>query len=950
MRMFKRLFAGIASLTVLATSLAVPVSAKTFTDITENASYSLAVDTLSNLGIINGYEDGSFKPTENVTRAEFTAMLMRTRGLDGVGSTSLDDPPFPDVVSSDVSWAIGNIRTAHSKGIINGYDDGTFKPNNNVLYEEAVKMIVCAMGYADFQPEGSEWYAKYINSANYMGILKNAEGSIGNYATRSCIAQLLYDCLEVKLAENNQITDKTILGNDLQLVKNTGKISSNSVTSLTSPDVTIRDGEIQIYAKDADSTVYETHTYKTEDTALFANMLGQEVTFYYSYDRNTDTRTIKFISLTKGKTLELKASDIEIENSTNNSIVYYKDDESKNVTNASIGSDSVVIYNDKLYGNSDTDSRFTVDMLPEIGNVKLIDSDSNGSYDVVFIEKYEPYVVSTVTRSTYTIVDDVTKASTSSNRTLVLDVDNVDGEMKIVDKNGKEVLFSSISKWDVVCVKTSNPNNGTQLTTAVVIDANDGVKGEIDTIKKGKSVVIDGKTYEYSPAAPWMTSNSDASDLAEPALSDSGTYYLDMNGDIIAYDKTDEAASQMYGYVMAVGYDDGGVNDETLQLNVLTQSGTKVIYDAYDKTKLNGKSYSKLEDLYNALEETAANQNTDEGNMGAIYTQVIKYTTRTYKGETVLDEILTAESIGSIQGVSVNSDELTMLDTVNGTTAMKYASSNKQLTSDNAIVNIGSAVIFSVPSSRSKTSDYRKGSTSDFKNGGSYYVEVFDVASSRAAKVVVLYGADATKEVDAETPAYVIDEISRTTNADNGGDIMLNITGMKGKSKFELWASTECESIIESLEKGDVVRFGTDNDGFATLKKEDILWTRSTKPYYETDDVVAADKDEYDSDFKVIFGSVFSADSDYIVVTPEYIGTDEYTNNADELSIMASSFSGAKILSYDTEESEIEFTDMSSDTIADIAASLDVYNGDTEPSTVFVYMSNGKVKLFIIMD
>lgn len=950
MRMFKRLFTGIVSLTVLATSVTLPVAAKTFTDITENASYSLAVDTLSNLGIINGYEDGTFKPTENVTRAEFTAMLMRTRGLEGVGSTSLEEPPFPDVVSSDVSWAIGNIRTAHSKGIINGYDDGTFKPNNNVLYEEAVKMIVCAMGYADFQPEGSEWYSKYINSANYMGILKNAQGSIGTYATRSCIAQLLYDCLEVKLAENNQITDKTILGNDLQLIKNTGKISSNSVTSLSSPDVTIRDGEIQIYAKDAGSDVYETHTYKTEDTSLFANMLGQEVTFYYSYDRNSDTRTIKFISLTKGKTLELKASDIEIESSTNNSIVYFKDSESKNTSYASIGNDSVVIYNDKLYGNSDTDSRFTVDMLPEIGNVKLIDSDSNGSYDVVFIEKYEPYVVSTVTRSTYTIVDDITKSATSSNRTLVLDIDNADGEIKIVDTEGKEVSFSTISKWDVVCVKNSNPNNGTQLTTAVVVDANDGIKGEVETIKKGKSVVINGKTYDYSPAAPWMSSSVDVSDLAEPALSDSGTYYLDMNGDIIAYDKTDESESQMYGYVMAVGYDDGGVKDEKLQLNILTQSGTKVVYDAYDKTKLNGKTYSNLEDMYNALEQSASNQNTDANNIGAIYTQVIKFTTKTYKGATVLDEILTADSIGSIQGVSVKSDELTMLDTVNGTTAMKYASSNKQLTSDDAIININGAIVFSVPSSRSKTSDYRKGSTSDFKNGGLYFVEVFDVASSRAAKVVVLYGADATKEVDAETPAYVIEEISRTTNSDNGGDIMLNIKGMKGKSTFELWASPESESIIEDLEKGDVVRFGTDNDGFATLEKENILWKKSTKPYYATDDVVAADIEEYDSDFKVIYGSVFSADSDYIVVTPEYIGTDEYTNNPNELSIMASSFSGARILSYDTEESDIEFVDMSGDSISDIAASLDVYNGDTEPSTVFVYMSNGKVKLFIIVD
>lgn len=947
MGIFKKICAGFAAITVLASCITVSVSAKTFSDVASEAKYSLAVDVLSNLNIINGYEDGSFNPSANVTRAEFTAMLMRTRGLEGVGSSSLENPPFPDVTSSDVSWAIGNIRTAHSKGIINGYDDGTFKPNDNVLYEEAVKMIVCAMGYADFQPEGAEWYSKYINSANYMGILKNAEGSIGTYATRSCIAQLLYDCLEVKLAENNQITDKTILNNDLQIIKNTGKISSNSVTSLTSPDVTTREGEIKIYAKDADKTEYETYTYKTDNAKQYENMLGQEVTFYYSYDRNSDTRTIKFISLAKGTRLTLKASDIELESCTNNNIEYYKDS-SQNTANAAIASNSIVVYNGKLYGSTETESRFDVSMLPEIGSVELLDSDSSGNYDVIFIEKYEPYVISTVTRSTYTIVDDVTKSASSSNRTIVLDVDNADGEMKIVDKEGNNVSFGSLSKWDVVCVKESNPNSGTLLTTAVVVDTKYAVTGKISSIKKGESITVGGKTYKYSPAAPWTTSNGDASDLKEPALSDVATFYLDINDEVIAYDKTETASNQMYGYIMAAAYDDNGVNDDTLRLNILTQGGTKTIYDVYDNSKLNGKTYKNLSEFYDELAVTAISQNTDAGAADSSHTQVIKFTTKTYKGETVIDEILTAENISA--GREVTSDSLTMLDKVDGTTALKYTSSNKQLTGNGVTINLSGATIFSVPSERRSTSDYRKGSTSDFKNGNMYYVEVFDVSASRAAKVVVLYGADSTKKVDAETPAYVVEEVTSMENPDHDNDVMVKVTGLNGKSKFELWASPDCESVIEGLEKGAIVRFGTDNDGFATLKEEDILWEKGMKPYYATDDITPSDADEYDSDFKVVYGSVYSADSDYIVVAPEFIGTDEYAGNADELSIMASSFSGAKILSYDTEESEIEFTDMTSDGIEDVAASLDVYNGDTEPSEVFVYMSNGRVKLFIIIE
>ena len=173
-------------------------------------------------------------------------MLLRTRGLGALGSTELENPPFPDVTTSDVSWAIGNIRTAQSMGIVNGYEDGTFKPNNNVLYEEAVKMIVCALGYENFGAAGNEWYTKYITTANTLGFLNGAGGQIGTAATRATIAQMLYNCLEVKLADNNEISERTVLENDLQLTKKTGFIASNADTSLSAPDTNLKADEIEI--------------------------------------------------------------------------------------------------------------------------------------------------------------------------------------------------------------------------------------------------------------------------------------------------------------------------------------------------------------------------------------------------------------------------------------------------------------------------------------------------------------------------------------------------------------------------------------------------------------------------------------------------------------------------------------------------------------------------------
>ena len=187
-----------------------------FSDVSANEIYSMAVSTLNVMGVINGYEDGTFKPEQNVTRAEFTAMLMRTLNYGKTGSTSAADLPFTDIDDNDTSinWAIPNINTAYGMGIINGYEDSTFRPNANVAFEEAIKMIVCTLGYGNnVDVNVDPWYANYIAIAAQIGLTKNANklGAAGTPATRACIAQLLYDCLEIDIIEQNEKTDKTIL-------------------------------------------------------------------------------------------------------------------------------------------------------------------------------------------------------------------------------------------------------------------------------------------------------------------------------------------------------------------------------------------------------------------------------------------------------------------------------------------------------------------------------------------------------------------------------------------------------------------------------------------------------------------------------------------------------------------------------------------------------------------
>lgn len=89
-----------------------------------------------------------FEPNRNITRAEFATFIAKGLGLD-IDSSSSGTLSFPDVSSADSSAAY--IRAATAAGIINGYTDGTFKPNNNITREQMALMMVRAMEYAGYK-------------------------------------------------------------------------------------------------------------------------------------------------------------------------------------------------------------------------------------------------------------------------------------------------------------------------------------------------------------------------------------------------------------------------------------------------------------------------------------------------------------------------------------------------------------------------------------------------------------------------------------------------------------------------------------------------------------------------------------------------------------------------------------------------------------------------------
>jgi hypothetical protein len=148
-----------------------------FKDLGNSNPYKESILALANRMVVSGYPDGSFKAESVVTRAEFAAMLNRALGIMPKLEASKS---FADVKSG--AWYSLHVNAAVDAGLINGYTDGTFRPNQNITHQEMIVMLVNALKYggmsvdmnsssAKFPDKLPEWAKRYYAAALDNGIL-----------------------------------------------------------------------------------------------------------------------------------------------------------------------------------------------------------------------------------------------------------------------------------------------------------------------------------------------------------------------------------------------------------------------------------------------------------------------------------------------------------------------------------------------------------------------------------------------------------------------------------------------------------------------------------------------------------------------------------------------------------------------------------------------------------
>ena len=562
-----------------------------------------AIETLSVLDILTGFEDNTFKPEDKVTRAQMAAIICRASGYNygetaTQGSTSFTDVPVGH-------WATAYIEMAESMGIINGYGEGLFGPEDEVTYDQAVKMIVCALGYQKkaeaMVKEGQNPFPTAYNAiANQKGITNGVAKTAGG-ASRATIAELVYNALTVNLMDQTsfgtdiefkEVKDQSLLYTKLNALKVKAKISSVSFDN-TTDFVDIEITEEDAVAKE-DGVNFVGNKKVRKGNVNLVNAQGLEVNAIIDYSDSSDPKLLAMFPITKNIS-ELTISSDLIKGIENNRVIYYKNANSNTESKTVVFANTITVYFNAQKTDIVNVNDFA-DYLKDAVNdksYKFVTNNAN-KIDTIFIENSISFVVGRINSYDFEIYRDSTNTFNSpltsfyGEYKLPLDLNTEDNEnisYDIYNTKGESLKFDDIKTGDVLTVSQSVENGITYYE--IIVSTGDLVEGIITEIRTEK-IKNSGKEYTvYTIDGNDYVINGYIKDASGLEAGVSGSFQLTANNEIIAYelDKT----IKNYGIVIATGPANSNF-DKGSRAQIVTSDGVIKTYDFATKVYIDSNN------------------------------------------------------------------------------------------------------------------------------------------------------------------------------------------------------------------------------------------------------------------------------------------------------------------------------------------------------------------------
>ncbi|MCX7715345.1 MAG: S-layer homology domain-containing protein [Clostridia bacterium] len=250
-------------LAVLAGSM--PVFASSYTDVYSDDSYADAVSRLGDLGIINGYEDGSFRPSDTLTRAQFAKIVVCAMDKEDEAIANGVSSSFYDV--DQYYWAAPYINYVSQNSIIIGYADGSFAPEQPITFAEAVTVLLRLLGYSE-SDVGYYWPKNYVDKAYALGITSgiyiDSNDAINRATAAILIDNVLFTDINVnKTSSTNSTSSASATKEPLIATVGYTVIEDSIVLATGADDESLQWNEIKL----GDGSIYKYTTTETFEPA-----------------------------------------------------------------------------------------------------------------------------------------------------------------------------------------------------------------------------------------------------------------------------------------------------------------------------------------------------------------------------------------------------------------------------------------------------------------------------------------------------------------------------------------------------------------------------------------------------------------------------------------------------------------------------------------------------------
>ena len=552
----KKFLSLVLALTMMMSLVTINAGAKEFTD-DEDQNYDEAIAVISEIGVVDGYPDGSFKPQGTLTRGAAAKIICNLiLGPTTAGELHADTAPYKDVPTSNTFS--GYIAYCAKEKIISGYADGTFRPSAGLTGYAFMKMLLGALGY-DAENEGytgANWSINVAKQAIGIGLNNSLVDEFNgvDQVTREEAALYAFNTLKATMVDYDQKITTTINGVDVVISQGTAKPVDWSEGS--NRDGNIKDDGYVQFAEE-----YFPKLYLDNTTDAFGRPARE-----WEYSGNTVGTYVNHDILKKEFTTEVTGRDLYdvLGKSTIDDyefLISVDGETEKNVLgDAFFTEDNILRSNTKGVGGTGNG------VLTQV----YVDTDNKDVY-IAVINTYLAVASDDYNEkkdeATYTVWS-LENKGTSSDKTLVkaLPAKSTDAAINLdLTVSGEDFAIEEVKEDDIVLVHVAEGEIKEIMEPEVLSEV------EITAFKNGSWITVDGEQYDYNDAIQY---DDDVLDDYDDTNMKDTTYnvYLDAYGYAIGVEVVEESSN----YLFLTGMDGSNSNlsNRNVDANVIFTDGT----------------------------------------------------------------------------------------------------------------------------------------------------------------------------------------------------------------------------------------------------------------------------------------------------------------------------------------------------------------------------------------